>query len=109
RRRCGVLPTRSTPGTASAGSTGSIWVICSPRCSTCSAPTRGRAGERGMDTSMSDMSGASDYAAPLAPAADRRASTLARAWKVLEGVMDPELPQLSVVELGIIRSVDTPD
>jgi ring-1,2-phenylacetyl-CoA epoxidase subunit PaaD len=29
----------------------------------------------------------------------------ARAWKVLAGVPDPELPILSVVDLGIIRSV----
>lgn len=29
----------------------------------------------------------------------------ARAWQVLDGVLDPEVPVLSVVELGIVRAV----
>jgi ring-1,2-phenylacetyl-CoA epoxidase subunit PaaD len=29
----------------------------------------------------------------------------ARAWQVLDGVLDPEVPVLSVVELGIVRDV----
>lgn len=31
---------------------------------------------------------------------------LARAWDVVRGVPDPEIPVLSVVDLGIVRSVD---
>ena len=30
-------------------------------------------------------------------------------WRVLDGVMDPEVPVLSVVELGIVRDVDVGD
>lgn len=30
-------------------------------------------------------------------------------WAVLDGVMDPEVPVLSVVELGIVRDVDVDD
>lgn len=30
---------------------------------------------------------------------------IARAWDVLSGVMDPEVPVLSVVDLGIVRAV----
>ena len=31
-------------------------------------------------------------------------------WRVLEGVMDPEIPVLSVVEIGIVRHAHwTPD
>ena len=32
--------------------------------------------------------------------------TAAAAWAVLEGVLDPEVPVLSVVELGIVRDVE---
>lgn len=32
-------------------------------------------------------------------------STTARAWEVLAGVADPELPVVSVVDLGIVREV----
>lgn len=38
----------------------------------------------------------------MAATADRRA----RAMEVLRGVMDPEVPVLSVVELGIVRDVE---
>jgi ring-1,2-phenylacetyl-CoA epoxidase subunit PaaD len=31
----------------------------------------------------------------------------ARVWTVLEKVMDPELPMLSLIDLGVIRSVET--
>lgn len=34
-----------------------------------------------------------------------RALDLDRAWRVLDGVLDPEVPVLSVVELGIVRDV----
>jgi ring-1,2-phenylacetyl-CoA epoxidase subunit PaaD len=30
----------------------------------------------------------------------------ARAWRILDGVADPEIPVVSVVDLGIIRAVD---
>ena len=33
----------------------------------------------------------------------------AAVWAVLDGVMDPEVPVLSVVELGIVRDVDVAD
>jgi ring-1,2-phenylacetyl-CoA epoxidase subunit PaaD len=36
-------------------------------------------------------------------------STLARAWRALESVMDPEIPALSIVELGLIRRVQVHD
>jgi ring-1,2-phenylacetyl-CoA epoxidase subunit PaaD len=35
------------------------------------------------------------------------AATSARVWAVLESVMDPELPTLSLLDLGVIRSVET--
>ena len=35
---------------------------------------------------------------------------VAKAWRVLDGVLDPEVPALSVVDLGIVREVaDAPD
>lgn len=40
---------------------------------------------------------------PLAPAAD--AARAADAWALLDGVADPEIPVVSVRELGIIRAV----
>ncbi|WP_191832522.1 1,2-phenylacetyl-CoA epoxidase subunit PaaD [Pseudomonas fluorescens] len=35
-----------------------------------------------------------------------QAADLARAWAVLEQVMDPEVPVVSVVDLGIVRDLD---
>ena len=35
-----------------------------------------------------------------------REGDLARAWAVLEQVMDPEVPVVSVVDLGIVRDLD---
>ncbi|MEG1039673.1 MAG: 1,2-phenylacetyl-CoA epoxidase subunit PaaD [Pseudomonas sp.] len=35
-----------------------------------------------------------------------QANDLAQAWAVLEAVMDPEVPVVSVVELGIVRGLD---
>lgn len=35
-----------------------------------------------------------------------RADDLSQAWAVLEQVMDPEVPVVSVVELGIVRALD---
>ncbi len=35
---------------------------------------------------------------------------VARAWRVLDGVLDPEVPALSVVDLGIVRELaEAPD
>lgn len=39
-------------------------------------------------------------------AATSRPEHVARAWDVVRGVPDPEIPVLSVVDLGIVRSVD---
>jgi ring-1,2-phenylacetyl-CoA epoxidase subunit PaaD len=56
------------------------------------------------------VNGASGLA-PLSEATLREAAlsetplTEARAWEVLASVLDPEVPVLSVVELGIVRSV----
>jgi ring-1,2-phenylacetyl-CoA epoxidase subunit PaaD len=37
-------------------------------------------------------------------------TTRARAWQILEAVMDPEIPVLSVLDLGIVRDVnESPD
>jgi ring-1,2-phenylacetyl-CoA epoxidase subunit PaaD len=44
-------------------------------------------------------------AAPLSSGPDATPGVSA-AWVVLQGVADPEIPVLSVVDLGIIRSVD---
>ena len=41
-------------------------------------------------------------AAPTAPTAPSR---VAAAWQVLHGVLDPEVPALSVCDLGIVREV----
>jgi ring-1,2-phenylacetyl-CoA epoxidase subunit PaaD len=41
-----------------------------------------------------------------AAASDREPS---RAWQILEGVADPEIPVLSVVDLGIVRTVEESD
>ena len=43
----------------------------------------------------------------IAPATVSRGA--AAIWAVLDRVMDPEVPVLSVVELGIVRAVDTDD
>jgi ring-1,2-phenylacetyl-CoA epoxidase subunit PaaD len=37
---------------------------------------------------------------------DVKAPTIARAWQILDGVADPEIPVVSVVDLGIVRAVD---
>lgn len=53
--------------------------------------------------------GSSDQSAGLIAsdggAREADASDLPRAWQVLEQVMDPEVPVVSVVDLGIIREV----
>lgn len=37
------------------------------------------------------------------------ATTAARAWAILEAVPDPEIPVVSVVDLGIVRAVEESD
>lgn len=45
-----------------------------------------------------------------APAARRTGSALEeRVWRALEGVTDPELPALNIVEMGLVREVSTVD
>ena len=44
-----------------------------------------------------------------ATAQDPRPARLQEAWRVLEGVLDPEVPALSVCDLGIVREVDARD
>lgn len=46
----------------------------------------------------------SEHAAPSAAATD--GDELARAWAVLESVPDPEIPVVSIRELGILRGVE---
>lgn len=65
----------------------------------------------------SPVAGMAPAQAPGAPgliASDQGAreadeSDLPRAWQVLEQVMDPEVPVVSVVDLGIVRGVDWVD
>ena len=40
---------------------------------------------------------------------DARTIREARIWQLLETVVDPEVPVLSVVDLGLIRGVESPD
>lgn len=42
---------------------------------------------------------------PAADAAAADAARVARAWEVLQGVPDPEVPVISVCDLGIVRDV----
>ena len=82
-------------GSASAASTANISATCSPTCNTCSEPIRERAGERGLaDAARSGRR----------PTPDDR---IAAAWRALSAVEDPEIPALSLVDLGIIRFVET--
>lgn len=54
---------------------------------------------------MSETSVVSRDAAATSAAESRRA----RAWAVLDGVLDPEVPVVSVVDLGIVRDVVVED
>ena len=80
RPRCVSRNARRSAPAASSACTASTWGICWPRCSTCSAPIPVCSGE----------------AAVL---------TQAQAWDVLRAVPDPEIPVISVCELGIVREV----
>ena len=44
-----------------------------------------------------------------AEALDYERTTAAAVWRALEGVMDPEIPVVSVVEMGIVRDVAVDD
>lgn len=63
----------------------------------------------GANELMGSMSGTSDLAAARARLADQRTMLEERAWRRLEAVMDPELPQLSVLDLGMVRFVEALD
>src|SRR5262245_21792777 len=60
--------------------TASTWAICSPRCNICSAPI-------------------------LVCSGDVTVLTQSQAWAALRDVADPEIPVISVCELGIVREV----
>ena len=78
-------PTAPSAAPASAACTASTWATSWPRCSTCSAPFRGACGD------CSD-----------------RGDAHRAAWAVLDSVPDPEVPALSVRDLGIVRDVLRP-
>src|SRR5256714_15411951 len=76
---------------AGAACTPSTWVTCSRKCSTCSAPIRACGGEPGPLSAVIKLEGA---------AAREQA-----VWALLAEVADPEIPVLSIVDLGIVRHV----
>ena len=63
------------------------------------------------DASAAGPAGRAAPQAPAEPAAGAAAAPagqerpLAAAWSVLEGVLDPEVPALSVCDLGIVREI----
>ena len=71
---------------ASAASIPSISASSWPRCSSCSAPIPARAGERTMAETLEKPS-------------------TETVWSWLAEVPDPEIPVISVVDLGIVRDV----
>src|SRR2546421_5638890 len=76
---------------AGAGCTPSTWVTCSRKCSTCSAAIRACSGE------VRAMSAVIESGAAAARVQAIRA--------LLAEVADPELPVLSIVDLGVVRHV----
>jgi len=44
--------------------------------------------------------------AAVEAAVEEAVAAAARVWRILEGVADPEIPVLSVVDLGIVRAVE---
>ena len=74
-------PRSPTPGMASAACIPNTWGTCSPRCSTCSAPIRARAGRHGRMSAVITDAGI---------AARER-----EVWELLGEVPDPEIPVLS--------------
>src|SRR5205807_10146214 len=76
---------------AGAGCTPSTWVTCSRKCSTCSAAIRACSGEV--------------KAMPAVIESGAAAARVQAVWALLAEVADPELPVLSIVDLGIVRHV----
>src|SRR2546429_5198896 len=76
---------------AGAACTPSTWVTCSRKCSTCSAPIRACGGE------------ARAMSAVIKPGGAAAREQAIRA--LLAEVADPEIPVLSIVDLGIVRHV----
>ena len=54
---------------------------------------------------MSTMSTAKSHADPDAAAPGRGPADLSAVWRVLAAIPDPEIPVVSIVDLGIVRSV----
>ncbi len=81
-------PTRRSAAPASAACTASTWATSWPRCSTCSARIPGARGDA-VSTAMRATAQSSD----------------ARLGACCDGVLDPEVPALSVRDLGIVRDV----
>ena len=83
---------RPTAAPSSAGARGAIpntWAICCRRCSSCSAPIRGRCGEQRSAVRTQRT----------------RCERDRRVFEILSHVPDPEIPAVSVVDLGIVRGV----
>ncbi len=92
----GPMASRRTHGTPHEHSS----AICSPRCRSWRGRTLARRGDHEGHLAMTGHDARAN-AAPLTPES---------AWHVLGTVMDPEVPVISVVELGIVRDVRvTPD
>lgn len=87
--RCPRPPATST-WTVAKACTPSTSACCWPRCSSCQGRTPMQPGEL--------IAGDRGARAP-------RGDDLARAWAVLAQVMDPEVPVVSVVDLGIVRDL----
>ena len=82
------------------GATPSISATCSPICSSCSAPIRERRGERCAGRSPI----AFDESASLR---SRRGASRARLGR-RRSVVDPEVPVLTIADLGVLRDVASP-
>ena len=55
---------------------------------------------------MSAMAGASATSPAGASPAARAPAALAPVWRALSSIPDPEIPVLSIVDLGIVRAVE---
>ena len=88
---------RATAAAASRACTPSISATCWPRCSTCSARIRARSG----DGHVAEATARSPRRRPRSTDAGR----VDVVWDALATVPDPEIPVISIVELGIVRDV----
>jgi phenylacetate-CoA oxygenase PaaJ subunit len=75
-------PALTFRSTGKSGRTASTWATCWPRCSICSAPTPEARGDLRHGMARTEA-----------------------AWSALNEVLDPEVPALSVVDLGLVRDV----